>query len=75
MANTEESSICMVSAYKELSRKLIAERARGLLSIDDQAEICERLDDLWRNLEYEQQQEIEDWLNSKLIEEGSNSKL
>jgi hypothetical protein len=56
----------VVRAYQSLTRELLVKRALRLLSVDDQAEIAERLDALWRRLEADQQQAIEDWLKVEL---------
>jgi len=53
-----------LTAYKSLARELLVKRSLGLLSTDDQAEIAEDLDALWRRLEDHEQQAIEEWLKS-----------
>lgn len=55
-----------VRRYKQQTRELVVKRALGLLSVDDEGEIAELLDDIWRDLLTEQRQQIEDWLKTEL---------
>jgi hypothetical protein len=51
-----------VRHYLRLAQDLLARRVLDRLSVDDEGELAERLDDVWRELSAEQQQEVEDWL-------------
>jgi hypothetical protein len=53
-----------VRRYQKETRALLARRALGPLSMDDEGEAAEALDDIWRELSPEQQQEIETWFVS-----------
>lgn len=55
-----------VREYQSMTRKLLVKRALGLLTLDDQAEIAEDLDAIWRQLSEDQQRELEEWLKLEL---------
>ena len=60
------SSNNAVREYQKQTRELLVKRALGLLTIDDEAEIAEQLDDIWRGFSGEQQQAVEKWLKDEL---------
>ena len=51
---------------RSMMQEVLVKRALGYLTLDDEAEFAELLDDIWRTLSAEQQQEIEDWLEKVL---------
>lgn len=55
-----------VLRYRSMMQEVLVKRALGYLTLDDEAELAELLDDIWRTLSAEQQQEIEDWLEQAL---------
>jgi hypothetical protein len=55
-----------VLRYQQQTRELLVRRALGLLSVDDEGEIAELLDDIWRELSTDQRHQLERWLEGEL---------
>lgn len=62
MTNPDEA----VRRYQQQTRALLVRRALGMLTEDDEGEIAELLDDIWRGLSADQRQQIEDWFKTEL---------
>ncbi len=56
----------LLHSYQRRTRELLVERALGRLTIDDEGEIAEDLDDIWRMLSAEDRQAVEGWLKTEL---------
>jgi len=50
-----------IQLYQNTIKQMIVMRDLGLLSEDNEGEIIEKLDDIWRDLSMDQKQQIENW--------------
>ncbi len=53
-----------IRQYKAKTKELLSKRAAGDLSMADEAEFAELLDDIWRRLSDGQRMFLEEWLKS-----------